>query len=301
MRNSIKFIGLLTTVGLGLGLAACAPAAVDTSASSESDTATEAITVEKVDEIAALLPADIADKGYMQVVTTLGMAPMNFPNTKTNEVEGFNPDLSQAVADVLGIERKLDTATIDQIIPGIDAKKYDVAFANMAITPERLEVLDLVEYYLSSSQVGVKQGNPENISIDDLCGHAVGVSNGSFQLNVVLPEISAACVADGKQAIDIQAYPDQQKALLAVLSGRISAATMDGPILQYLMTKEPEIEAIGKVGPSGPSAIGTGKESGMSPAITAALQHLMDTGVYDELLAKWGIQDLGVEEAKVLR
>ncbi|MDI6022157.1 transporter substrate-binding domain-containing protein [Leucobacter sp. UT-8R-CII-1-4] len=301
MRNSIKFIGLLTTVGLGLGLAACAPAAVDTSASSESDTAAEAITVEKVDEIAALLPADIADKGYMQVVTTLGMAPMNFPNTKTNEVEGFNPDLSQAVADVLGIERKLDTATIDQIIPGIDAKKYDVAFANMAITPERLEVLDLVEYYLSSSQVGVKQGNPENVSIDDLCGHAVGVSNGSFQLNVVLPEISDACVADGKQAIDIQAYPDQQKALLAVLSGRISAATMDGPILQYLMTKEPEIEAIGKVGPSGPSAIGTGKESGMSPAITAALQHLMDTGVYDELLAKWGIQDLGVEEAKVLR
>lgn len=301
MRNSIKFIGLLTTVGLGLGLAACAPAAVEPADSADSDVVSEAITVEKVDDIAALLPADVADKGYMQVVTTLGMAPMNFPNTKTNEVEGFNPDLSKAVADVLGIERKLDTATIDQIIPGIDAKKYDVAFANMAITPERLEVLDLVEYYLSSSQVGVKQGNPENISIDDLCGHSVGVSNGSFQLNVVLPEISDACVAAGKQAIDIQAYPDQQKALLAVLSGRISAATMDGPILQYLMTKEPEIEAIGKVGPSGPSAIGAGKDSGMSPAIAAALQHLMDIGVYDELLAKWGIQELGVEEAKVLR
>ncbi len=301
MRKGTKLLGLFLATGIGLSLAACAPAAVEKKGTEENTTPAESISVEKVDEIAALLPAEITDKGYIQVVTTLGMAPMNFPNTETNEVEGFNPDLSQAVADVLGVERKIDTATIDQIIPGIDAGKYDAAFANMAATPERLQVLDMAEYYMSSSQVGVKKGNPQNVDVENLCGTSVGVSNGSFQLNVVIPGISDECVAAGKEAIDIQAYPDQQKALLAVLSGRIDSAAMDGPILQYLMTKEPDVESVGKVGPSGPSAIGAGKGNGVIDAVAAAVQHLIDTGVYEELLTKWGIQELGVTEAKVLR
>jgi polar amino acid transport system substrate-binding protein len=171
----------------------------------------------------------------------------------------------------------------------------------MAATPKRLEVLDMAEYYTSSTQVAVKKGNPSNIDVADLCGQAIGVSNGSYQMNNILPGLSDECVADGKDPIKIDAFPDQQKAVLAVLSGRISAGALDGPIVQYMLTKEPGLENAGTLGTPSPTTIGIEKGNELGTAVAEALQHLMDDGTYQQILEKWGIQELGVAEAKVLR
>ncbi|GAA2104587.1 MULTISPECIES: ABC transporter substrate-binding protein [Brevibacterium] len=251
--------------------------------------------------IAQMVPEDVAEDGALTVVTSDGMAPLNVPDTATGEVEGFNPDLARQVGAVLGLEVDIHAVTLDQIIPGIEAGRYETTFSNMSIEPERLEVLDFVQYYFSSTGLGVLAGNPAGVDPERLCGKTVGVATGSFQMTKVLPDLSEECRSEGLPPVDVSAFPDQQKAALALLSGRVDATSMDGPVLAFASAQEPRIEEGARMTEGSNVGIGVPKDTGMAEAMSAAVQELMDNGVYERLLDKYGMRELGIDEAKVER
>ena len=295
LRDKSAYLVMVTVCVLLLS--ACSPVKTDTTGAVGNGPPIEMSTA--VPELAELVPEEYADRGYLNVVTTVGMAPLNIPDSATGQIEGFNPDLARHIAAVLDLEVKLSGASIDQIIPGMQAGRYDITFSNMAINDERLEVLDFVEYYFSGSALGVLEGNPLGLDADNLCGRAVGVSNGSYQMTKVLPKVSDECLQKAQSAISIQAYPDQQKAALALLSGRIDAVCMDGPVLAYATTQEPRLEKAANMTNGSHIGIGVNKHDRLVDAVQKALQYLIDTGVYEQLLERYGINDLGIEKAEV--
>lgn len=295
-KLSLSVLGIAAT----LAFAACSPVSTSSDGTASNTTASGSSTsISKVDKIANTVPEEYRSEGKLDVVTTIGMAPLNYPNTTTGEVEGFNSDLANAIADVLGLEADITTASIDQIIPGLESDRYDVTFANMAVTEERRAVLDFTEYYFTASSLGVPSGNPEGITPETMCGRSIGVSNGSYQMTKVIPEASTVCTDNGQEEINIQAFPEQQKAVVAMLSGRIDAVAMDGPVLAYAITQEPRLENAGKLVKGSNVGIGVVNDDPLNESISAALQHLMDDGTYNELLDKWGMSELALTEAKI--
>ncbi len=277
---------------------ACAPVKTQTTgAMREGDPIPAA---KKVQAAADKLPEKFKQAGKLRIVMSDGTAPLNVPDTATGEVEGFNPDLARQVGAVLGVKVEITGVPIDQIIPGIEAGRYDAVFSNFSITDARLKVLDFAEYYFSASGLGVQAGNPQGIDLDHMCGRRIGVSNGSFQMTDTLPEYSQSCADKGEPKIDIAAFPDQQKAALALLSGRVDATVTDGPVLAYASSKEPRIERAGEVKGSN-VGVGAPKGDGLIEALSAALQELIDNGTYERILKSYGMDHLAVKEAKVVK
>lgn len=288
-RVAISFAALAL-----LGLTGCTP----TTSASESDTANEPSALFNEDA-AALVPASIAEAGVLQMVTTVGMAPLNYPDEASGDLQGFNIDLMNELGAVLGLDVEVHGATMDQIIPGIQSGRYDITASNMAITDDRAKVLDFVQYYFANSSLATLKDNPDQVSADDLCGKSVGVSNGSFQQTIVMPQKLEACAEAGAEPIDVQSYSDQQKAVLALDSGRLQAVAGDTPILLYAASKNERIEVGEKLTNGSILGIGMNEGSEMVEPIAAAMEHLISSGTYEKTLDRYGLADLGIDTAEI--
>jgi len=104
--------------------------------------------------------------------------PFNYFDN-TNELVGFDVDISKEVARRLGCEPKLITADFDGLIAGLLAGKYDLIIGSMAITEERKKAVNFsTPYYISGAQLFVHRSS--NISGGkDLPGKVVGVTLGT--------------------------------------------------------------------------------------------------------------------------
>ncbi|MBR3738215.1 MAG: transporter substrate-binding domain-containing protein, partial [Eubacterium sp.] len=54
-------------------------------------------------------------------------------------IVGIDAEIAQAIADKLGMELKIEDVAFDSIIPGVQAKKYDMGMAGMTVTDQRLK------------------------------------------------------------------------------------------------------------------------------------------------------------------
>ncbi len=242
-----------------------------------------------VDQAAvAALPPAIRDKGTLVVTMSQSSPPLHFMAADGTTTIGVDPDIALALGQVLGLKTTIASGPFDGIIPGIQAGKYDAAISQMSPSTVRMKVLDFVDYYQSGSGIGVLPGNPEKLGVDSLCGKRVGVLKGSFQDLKRLPDLSAKCVAAGKPAITAMTYADMQAPSLALTAHRIDAVYVDGPTLGYEVKQTGQMETVAETNVS-PVSIGYKKGADLAPAIQQALKSLEKSGVYQQILDKWGV------------
>jgi len=177
----ILAVGLLAT----LALTACSGQTSD-SASTASDTASASDStdlsydvsgVAKVDDIAAMLPDAIADKGTLIVGASTDYAPAEFRADDLNTAIGYDVDLAKAIGNVLGLEAEVQDGEFASLIPAIGSK-YDVGISSFTITPERLENANMISYINVGSSYAVKAGNPQSFDPENVCGQTIAVQTG---------------------------------------------------------------------------------------------------------------------------
>lgn len=244
---------------------------------------------------AALLPARVREAGALQVVMNVSSAPTKFYAEDNTTIVGLNPDLARAIGRVLDIPVVLHDVPLDGIIPGLQARRYDLTISSMSPTAKRLEALDMVRYGSWGSSVAVKARNPLGLAPDRLCGSKVAVQQGSIQESQRLPELDAA-TCRGEDPIEPVVLPSQNDALLQLDSGRVDAVFADSPVLAYARTQAPDsFEVIGELNRS-PITIGLPKGSDLTPAVQAALRALMAGGSYQHIFFRWGMTANAVPE-----
>src|SRR3712207_848144 len=72
-------------------------------------------------------PTDLVKEIQARGTLKVGMAespPWQSPNPKTGQYEGFNVDMAQRVAGIMGVELEIVPATWSTLIPGLEAKQY---------------------------------------------------------------------------------------------------------------------------------------------------------------------------------
>jgi polar amino acid transport system substrate-binding protein len=283
----------------GLALTACTdasqnPPADDASASSTSSAAPGADEgydvsgIETVEDIAALLPAEVAEDGTLDVGVNLTYAPAEFVGGPDGQTPvGYDIDLAGALAQVLGLEAEIHHAEFAGIIPAIGTR-YDVGISSFTITPERLDQVNMIANFEAGSAYAVASGNPAGVDPANVCGITLGVQTGTYQ-DELTADMVAACEEAG-EPLEVLRYASQADVTTNLVGGRVDAMYADSPVVAYAISQtDGQVEMLGDVFDSAPQGLAVAKDDAeLTEAVRAALQHLMDSGVYAELLAEWG-------------
>lgn len=254
--------------------------------------------VSKDSALAAKVPGDIASKGTLTVGTDPTYAPNEYKDD-SGKIVGFDVDLFDAVAAKLGLKASYTESTFDNIIPGIQGGKYQVGVSSFTDNSEREQIVDFVTYFSAGTQWAQKAGG--SIDPDNACGKNVAVQTGTVQDTDDLPARSKACTDAGKPAINVKRFDDQGLATNAVVSGQADAMLADSPIAAYAVKQSNgALALVGKVYDSAPYGYAIGKDEGtLKDAVQGAVNALIGDGTYGKILAKWGLQDGGITEAKI--
>ena len=106
------------------------------------------------------------------------------------------------------------------------------------------------------------------------------------------------CADAGREDYELQVFPDINQAVLAIGSGRADVLYASISIVGYTADHSEGFRIAGTfkrtiVG----AAIPKGSE--LVPLVQGAVQNLIDSGVYAEILDKWGLDGNGIETAEI--
>lgn len=270
------------------GVTVSSSAAADTK--SASPVATDA-------SIAAMVPAAVRKSGRLTIATEGAYPPFELFAADNKTLIGVDPELGVALATVMGLKPNLVNVKFDAIIPGLQAKRYDVGMAAYGDTKVREKIVDFVTYFRGGSSILLPKGNPKKLTLTTLCGKRLAVQKGTIYESATVPELTKKCTAAGEPAIVSSTYPGQPEAILAVSSGRADATISDFAPMSYVAkNSKGKFEVLPQQYETIPWGIASPKGSGLAKPLQAALKKLMADGTYDRVLKKWEVTSGAIKD-----
>jgi ABC-type amino acid transport substrate-binding protein len=238
--------------------------------------------------IAATVPEAIRSTGKLVVGINEPYAPAEFRDADGN-LTGFDVDLMNAVAKVLGLNVEYRQTAFESIIPSVQGKAFDVGLSSFTDTKEREASADFVTYFQAGTQWAQRSGSPVNPN--NACGRRVGVQSRTIQDTEELPVKSKACVAVGSPPIVAIDYDSQDDVTAALTAGQLDAMAADSPVTGYAVNRsDGTLEAAGEVFNAAPYGWPVAKGSPLAESLRQALMHLIASGEYRTIMTHWGVE-----------
>jgi ABC-type amino acid transport substrate-binding protein len=211
-------LAALTAVAVALVLAACgsdddngSTAASTSSTSAASDSAPST----------GLKPIN---SGKLTVGMNLQFKPEMYLDN--GQPAGYDVDLLKKLVPDLGVALNIQNLDFNGLIPGLQAKKFDMVSVGLSPTPERKKVVDFTRAYVPYALVlGVPTKDASSITSVD----AVNASG---------KKITALQGSTGEQLAKklfpkakVEGFPDQNAAFLEVATGRADAIVVEDYLL----------------------------------------------------------------------
>ncbi|MGN0101211.1 MAG: ABC transporter substrate-binding protein [Dietzia sp.] len=255
------------------------------------------VSLEADEQIAALVPAEIRDKGVIVIGTNPPYAPNEFKN-ENGEIVGFDIDVMTAVAQIMGLRAEFRESDFDRIIPAIEGGTMDMGASSFTVNDERLRTVDFVTYFEAGIQWASAAGS--DVDPDDACGLSVAVQQTTVSDQEDVPARSEACVAAGKPPIEKVQFDSQDEASTAVALGKVDAMSADSPITAYAVKQsEGKMQLAGDVFDAAPYGWPVRKGSELTAALEAAADKLIETGDFEKIAQNWGVEDGMIDDAEI--
>ncbi|SAK80619.1 ABC transporter substrate-binding protein [Caballeronia ptereochthonis] len=145
-----------------------------------------------------------------------------FESVATNgAVQGFDIDLGNALCAKLKAKCVWVQSSFDGLIPGLQARKFDVILSSMAATAKRREQIDFTErLYRNQTRLIARDSAHLLPEASKLAGKRVAVEQGTVQETYVREKWAPS----GVEAV---AYPSYDQAYSDLVAGRVDAVLMD--------------------------------------------------------------------------
>lgn len=268
-----------------LALSGCS----SSSESSDPDAPTEAAPAEMVEAIANTVPEAIKSSGTLIIGVNIPYAPNEFKDPD-GKIVGFDVDLMNAVAGTLGLTPEYREADFAKIIPSIQGGTFNVGMSSFTDSKEREEQVDFVTYFSAGTLWAQPAGG--DVDPENACGKKVAVQATTVQETDELPARSQKCTDAGQPAIEIVPFDSQDAATNAVVLGQADAMSADSPVTLYAIKQtNGKLEQAGEVFDSAPYGWPVEKGSPLAQSLLQALEHLIETGKYQEIAANWGLEE----------
>jgi polar amino acid transport system substrate-binding protein len=212
---------------------------------------------------------------------------------------GFDVDLAKAVARRWKIKVSFVSTAFTGLLPALGAKKCDLIWSGIFVTPERTQQFPAVGYMKTHRALLVRKGNPKRIhKPNDLSGKTVATEAGTKYVDA-LKALDKKLRAQGKKGITIQTYPKASDASAAVLVGRADADLTQDTEAAFRITQNkgkfqiaylyPQFDTFG--------VYYRGSDSAVGPALKRELKALKKNGTMKRLARKYHLplKDLGLK------
>lgn len=248
---------------------------------------------EPSEELRALLPAEIRDRGTLLVGGRWDAPPYAFFPEGTKDWTGFEADLVRGIATVLGLDIVLEPITNEQTVLGVNANRYDIGVGFFANLEARQETVTNITYLRNIFGIIVPAENPHGVEeVSDACGLKTIQTGGNFDYAGAL---NAICEEKGLPLAERVQVAEGVNGLLALKSGQIDVYFQSYGQQKYFeeVVDEP-IHAIvaPEIGWVGMGLIAKNDRTDVQDAVLGAVKHLHEIGYYDELIEKWEFQPL---------
>ena len=245
------------------------------------------------------LPPEIAKQGSIKVAIVPNYPPMEFRDPATNALSGFDIDLGEAIGRKLGVKIEWQETSFAEFMPSISTGRVDAILSGFTDYASRHDIASFVDYLRSGPQFFVQQSRKAEFKdAASLCGKKVGASRRTMFPAQIAAWSEKNCGSNPIQFIGTDGSADARTQLR---QGRIDAAAQGNETLPYIMDLEPG--AYASVGePIAQQFTGIAlpvKEKALQQAILEAVDALIADGTYRTLLAKWKLNDNGLEKATI--
>ena len=230
-------------------------------------------------------PADttmgkIQEKGEIVVGTKFDVPLFGFKNPQSGDVEGFDPDIAQIIADRLGVDLKIEEAISDNRIPFLQEGTVDLVLSTMTITTDRDAEIDFSRpYYIAHGRIlTAKDSGIEGA--EDTKGKTVCTALDSTYHLVVLPEQ----MPDAEHKI-VDSYSE----CFALLQrGNVDAMVTDDVILAGFLQQDDSLHIVGDELTTDPYGAGVqDKDTEFADFVSGVLDDILEDGTWQELYDKW--------------
>jgi polar amino acid transport system substrate-binding protein len=273
----------------------------------EPQAATEGLT-----DLGRRLPQRIQTAREIRVGSDVSYAPVEFydafaPDVLDRpvgepepQVRGIDPDLATELGRKLGVRFTFVNTGFDELIPALQADKFDLIISSMTATPERARQISFLEYFQAGTSILVARGNPERIqSLADLCGQTVTLQAGTIHEELVAAQ-QRRC---GARRIRARPLDSGTQVVLEVKFGRADAALADFPVAAYnakVSGQGHDFQVVGEQIDPGPYGIGLRKDdTELASVLQEALRQIIADGSYDRVLTKWNVTDGALKTAQM--
>lgn len=282
----------LTACGSGAGETGNAASSNNSSASNQSAASDEFdfSTIKADPEVEALVPKEIKERDVLRNGASTDYAPLEMLKDDGTTPTGAEVDLTKAIAITMGLkDGTTTTETFAALLPKVGSV-YDIGASGFTVTEERIKSFDMLAYKNMGTLFAVAKGNPRGFNPEDVCGTTVGVQTGSYQETDVLPRLNDECVAAGKPEISIKKEDLVNMVVPKVISGQYDAVIADDPVTAYSVKNSTgQLEISGKIFDTTPLAVVVNnKDPELSKAVQAAMNSLLKSGKFKEIMAVYG-------------
>jgi arginine/ornithine transport system substrate-binding protein len=236
----------------------------------------------------SLSVAAMAQAKELKVAIDPTYEPFTF-KTPDGKPTGFDVDIANAVCDQIKRKCVFVEQVWDSMIPGLQAKKYDVIISSMSITEDRLKVVDFTDKYYNTPSKIVVKNDIKFTDVPSLKGRKIGVLKGSTQEKYANAELKKAGVV-------VTPYEAQDQVYLDIKAGRLDGTVADVLEVQGGFLSKPEGKDYGLVGPELyiPKYFGTGAgfairkgDAALKGELNAAIKAIRANGTYKKINDKY--------------
>ncbi|MEA2742059.1 MAG: polar amino acid transport system substrate-binding protein, partial [Acetobacteraceae bacterium] len=146
---------------------------------------------------------------------------------------GSDAEILAAIAKKMGLGIKSAQMEWSATVQSVKSGRADVMLGNMGWTPARAQALLITEaIYYAGAFVCMKQDKPftTSISVNDVKGRSIGTVNGF----TIVPEMKKLPGVG-----EVKLYDNSDGCVRDVVAGRLDFAVLDGPLVDYMILKNP--------------------------------------------------------------
>ncbi len=218
--------------------------------------------------------------------------------------EGIDADLARALEPVLGVPiRHHVVNSLSATLAGLEAGRYDVAMGPALATRERQLRFDAVSWLVTRPSFVYPTNRPARYRrVEDLCGRKIAYVAGSVTERVI-NRVVERCSAAGLPATQHVPLVDTNMTMVATQAGR---ADLAGMTLTAALHAAHESEGRFALYSDESGSLGTDllslfvtRRSGLGPVMLAAMEHIVHSGEYQRVMARWGVTAVSVQAPRL--
>ncbi len=152
----------------------------------------------------------------IRFATEAGYPPFEYLDP-SGELQGFDIDIGNEICKRLETKCVWIDQSFDSLIPGLQARKFDLANSTMTATEARAKVIDFTEpLYIVPVRLAARKGSGLEPTVESLKGKRVGVQQGTTMETYARQNWA-------NNGVTIVAYPSYTDAFNDLAGGRVDA------------------------------------------------------------------------------